>query len=241
MRSPRPGGGAYHQSYFRNVMTDFLRYRTTEDLPQTFPIFPLPRALLLPRGRLPLQIFEPRYLDMVDDALSSKRLIGMIQPCDVEGHSENPKLFTVGCIGRITAFKETKDQRYYITLTGVCRYRIEQELDCVTLYRQVSGNFLPYPEDLSPEKENENINRPQLISALKTYLAARQMNTDWASIENASNEGLVNSLSIIGDFDVGEKQMLLEAPTLPKRAEILTALIEFANAPSTGSADAPLQ
>lgn len=222
-------------------MMDLSRYRTTEDLPQTFPIFPLPRALLLPRGRLPLKIFEPRYLDMIDDALSTKRLIGMVQPSDMESNPKNPKIFPVGCIGRITALKETRDQHYYITLTGVCRYRIKEELDCVTLYRQVVGDFSPYPEDLTRENESDDINRPQLISALKTYLAARHMETDWASIENATNEGLVNSLSIIGDFDVAEKQMLLEAPTLTKRAEILTALIEFANAPSTGGMDAPLQ
>jgi len=215
-------------------------YRKTTDLPEVFPVFPLAGALLLPRGRLPLNVFEPRYLNMVDDALASRRLIGMIQPV-ASDDLENPGLFPVGCIGRITAFRETGDGRYLITLTGLCRFNVSEELPCTTPYRQVHGDFTPYTDDLLPAEPNDEIGRDRLLEALKAYLGRRRMDTDWDAIQKASNEGLVNSLSMIGEFNAEEKQLLLEAQTLAKRAEILTALIEFANAASRGAPDAPLQ
>ena len=211
-------------------MSETSHYRKPGDLPQTVPVFPLSGALLLPRGHLPLNIFEPRYLNMVDDALSTTRIIGMVQPMDQENRS-NPKIYPVGCAGRLTSFRETPDGRYLITLTGISRFRLERELDCTTPYRQVQVTFAPYANDFAPEDDGESIDRARLTAALKTYLQMRNMETDWEAIEGASNEGLVNSLSMIGDFDVEEKQMLLEAETLSKRATILTALIEFANAP----------
>ncbi len=222
-------------------MTEPYPYHQPSDLPQTFPVFPLTGALLLPRARLPLNIFEPRYLNMVDDALSSERLIGMVQPTDPEANPAAPPLYPVGCAGRITSFAETGDGRYLITLTGVCRYRINEELSSLTPYRQVNGNFTTYAEDLRPTSDDKSVDRKRLLKVLKVYLEVQNLETDWDSVEQAPGEALVNSLSMICPFGPQEKQALLEAQTLHDRSEVLTTLIEMANAPDAGSSDTPMQ
>ncbi len=205
-------------------------YHNIDDLPGRFPIFPLAGALLLPRGHLPLNIFEPRYLAMVDDALGAERLIGMIQPCDPGDRSERPALYTTGCVGRITSFTETDDGRYLITLTGVCRFHVHQELDCLTPYRQIAGNFEIFKGDINPIDAHLDVGRDHLLSVLKIYLTLRELETDWEAVKQAPGETLVNSLAAICPFDPQEKQALLEAPTLDERAEILITLLEMSNA-----------
>ncbi len=222
-------------------MSEPYPYRRPTDLPETFPVFPLTGALLLPRARLPLNIFEPRYLNMVDDALGSERLIGMVQSTDPEADLSAPPLYPIGCAGRITSFAETGDGRYLITLTGVCRYRIKQELSSTTPYRQIVADFTAYRDDLRPAKDDKSVDRRRLLRVLKIYLEIQNLETDWESVEQAPGEALVNSLSMICPFDPQEKQALLEAATLHDRSEILTALIEMANAPDVGGGERPLQ
>ncbi len=226
-------------------MTERPFYHHADDLPQIIPIFPLPGALLLPRGQLPLNIFEPRYLTMVDDALAGARLIGMVQPSPEPGDPAVPSLYPVGCAGRLTAFRETGDGRYLITLTGICRFRIERELDCLTPYRQICTDYTPFQNDLTPEARaqphSKNADRSHLLSVLKIYLSLRNLETDWNAIEHAPYETLVNSLAMICPFDPQEKQALLEAPTLAERADILTALIEMANVPNSGNDENSVQ
>ena len=223
-------------------MTEHYPYRTIDDLPLRFPIFPLPGAILLPRGRLPLNIFEPRYLTMVDDALRSDRVIGMVQP-QAAAHDEGSKssLYRIGCVGRITSFSETGDGRYLITLSGVCRFSIANELDCVTPYRQITSDFASFSTDLHAEENTDDVNREKLLAALKTYMHIHNMETDWESVQQAPPESLVNSLSMICPFEPTEKQALVEAATVSDRAEILTALIEMATAQNAGGSDPSLQ
>jgi Lon protease-like protein len=222
-------------------MTEPYPYHQPNDLPKTFPVFPLAGALLLPRARLPLNIFEPRYLNMVDDVLSSERLIGMIQPTDPEANPPAPPLYPVGCAGRITSFTETGDGRYLITLTGVCRYRIEKELSSLVPYRQVTADFAAYADDLRPTDDDKNVDRKRLLKMLKIYLETQNLETDWESVKQAPGEALINSLSMICPFGPQEKQALLEAPTLNDRVQILTALIEMANAPNAAGPERPMQ
>lgn len=205
------------------------RYESSADLPQVIPVFPLPGALLLPRGELPLQIFEPRYLAMVDAALGADRLIGMIQPsfsttqADLSG---NPELCKVGCVGRITALMETGDGRYHVTLTGVARFRLTEELDRKTAYRQCRVSFDDFATDFG-ESEGAEVDRAALLTALKAYLEANNLETDWESIRKASTEILVNALSMMSPYGPPEKQALLEAPDLKSRAETLIAITEM--------------
>ena len=211
-----------------------LRYGP-DDLPGTLPVFPLTGVLLLPRGRLPLNIFEPRYLAMIDDSLRSHRLIGMIQPLN-DDDSDPPALRAVGCAGRIISFNESEDGRYIITLGGITRFRVGSELSAATPYRQVQPQFDEFAADLTQLKLNhESIDRPRLLHALRRYLDANKLKADWAGIENAEIEGLVNSLCMISPFGPTEKQALLEAPTVRDRADALTALIEMALADHFGS------
>jgi len=203
-------------------------YRSAMDLPETVAVFPLPGALLLPRGELPLNIFEPRYIALIDHALAGERLIGMIQP-DYEATdlSEAPPLVSVGCLGRLTAFQETGDGRYLITLTGVARFRIVKEETVTTPFRQCHVNFEPFIEDLVPGSGEESVDRPALLRALEAYLAANKLEADWSGIRRASNEALVNALSMMSPYGTREKQALLEAPDLKSRADILVAVTEM--------------
>lgn len=207
----------------------FLKdYNKPADLPQKLPVFPLPGALLLPRADLPLNIFEPRYLEMVSDALSGERIIGIIQPRDDSDTAERPELMKVGCAGRITSYAETPDGRMLVTLTGVSRFSIKSELTVDTAYRQVVANFKPFAIDLVMDLGAAEVNRPALLTAFKDYLTANNMSADWSEINAASTEVLVNTLSLLAPYPASEKQALLEAPDLKTRADVLVALTEMA-------------
>ena len=207
----------------------FLKdYNKPADLPQKLPVFPLPGALLLPRADLPLNIFEPRYLEMISDALSGERMIGIIQPKDDSDTAERPELMKVGCAGRITSYAETPDGRMLVTLTGVSRFSIKSELAVDTAYRQVVANFKPFAIDLVMDLGAAEVNRPALLTAFKDYLTANNMSADWSEINAASTEVLVNTLSLLAPYPASEKQALLEAPDLKTRADVLVALTEMA-------------
>lgn len=207
----------------------FLKdYNRPADLPQKLPVFPLPGALLLPRADLPLNIFEPRYLEMVSDALSGERIIGIIQPRDDSDTAERPELMKVGCAGRITSYAETPDGRMLVTLTGVSRFSIKSELAVDTAYRQVVADFKPFAIDLVMDLGAAEVNRPALLTAFKDYLTANNMSADWSEINAASTEVLVNTLSLLAPYPASEKQALLEAPDLKTRADVLVALTEMA-------------
>lgn len=215
------------------------RYRSTADLPPVIPVFPLSGAVLLPRTRLPLNVFEPRYLAMVDAAMDQNRIIGMIQPNDpAEEKSRRPALAQVGCAGRITEYSETDDGRYLITLTGLCRFRVATEREVSTPFRQVAADYALFAGDLL-QTEDPPIARDRLLRALKPYLTERAMQTDWKSVEDAPPDTLVNALAMLCPFAPGEKQALLEAPGLKERAEVLIALLEMANASATPSGGTP--
>jgi len=202
-------------------------------LPDTIPIFPLTGVLLLPRGRLPLNIFEPRYLAMVQDALKDERLIGMVQPSEAQddnrgGGALNPPVYPVGCAGRITAFTETDDGRNLVTLTGVSRFRIRQELPLLSGYRRVSADWEPFAGDLAPAGE-PSFDRERLVRGLRGFFAQRQATADWDSIEKAPGEHLITSIAMLCPFPPTEKQALLEAADVEERAKLLTALVEMAS------------
>lgn len=198
------------------------------DLPDTIPVFPLPGALLLPRGRLPLHIFEPRYLAMIEDCLKTKhRLIGMIQPREVPGTGEK-RLNAIGCAGRLTGFSETEDGRYMITLAGMSRFRVREEVQGFTPYRRCSVDWAGFGRDLGPVEEDPGFDREHFLSLLGRYFAAQNLSTDWGSLKEAETELLINSLSMLCPFSTEDKQALLEAPSLTTRRETLVTLIEFA-------------
>lgn len=199
-------------------------YVKATELPQVIPVFPLPGAILLPRGQLPLNIFEPRYLNMIDDAMAGDRMIGMIQA--IGGPRRLPSLAAVGCAGRITSFAETSDGRYLITLTGICRFRVTNEMPSQTPYRQVRATFASFEPDLTAPKADD-FDRETFLGALKAYLERRQLEIDWDTAEAAPQEALCNSLSMALPFEPAEKQALLEATTLPERCVVLTALMRI--------------
>jgi len=200
--------------------------QTLADLPQTIPIFPLPGALLLPRARLPLHIFEPRYLAMLDDVLKTReRLIGMIQPRPIPG---GEALSAIGCAGRLTAFQETEDGRYMITLTGVSRFRLVTELGGFTPYRRAEVAWDSFARDLGPAEDDPGFDRAGFLALLSRYFAAEGLSTDWDNLKDAGDEMLVNALSILCPFAPEDKQALLEAPTLVTRRETLVTLMEYA-------------
>lgn len=200
---------------------------TFDRLPRTLPIFPLPGVMLLPRARLPLNIFEPRYLAMVEDALKGDRNIGMIQPLDPASRAKAPPVYETGCAGRITSFSETDDGRYLITLTGVCRFHVLSELETVGGYRRVHPGWERFAGDLV-EDPGGGIDRDRLLAGLKCYFRAQGISANWEHIVGTPDERLVNSLAMICPFAASEKQALLEAPDLTERATLLIALIEMA-------------
>jgi Lon protease-like protein len=213
-------------------------YRGPGDLPETIPVFPLAGALLLPRGQMPLNIFEPRYLAMIDDALrSGHRLIGMIQPDTAHpGSEQKPNLYKIGCAGRVTQFAETGDGRYVIQITGVSRFRIAQEMVVATPYRQCRVSYEPFADDFVPRKGEDEVDREAVLEALEAFLTANNLKADWEGVENAPNEALVNALAMMSPYGPAEKQALLEAPDLKRRAEILIAVtqIELAKGKTEG-------
>lgn len=196
------------------------------DLPGTIPVFPLPGALLLPRARLPLHIFEPRYLTMLDDTLKTEhRLIGMIQPM---GEMGADRLQKIGCAGRVTAFSETEDGRYMITLGGLSRFRVVQEVDGFTPYRRCEVSWDGFARDLGPAEKDKAFDRDAFLGALGRFFDEKELKTDWGSLSEAEDELLINSLSMLCPFEPEDKQALLEAPSLETRRETLVTLIEFA-------------
>lgn len=212
-------------------------YVRAADLPQVIPVFPLPGAILLPRGQLPLNIFEPRYLNMIDDAMAGDRMIGMIQP--QLGPARLPDLSSIGCAGRITSFAETSDGRYLITLTGCSRFRLASEIPGRAPYRQIRADFVPFEADLTtPPVDDVGLDRDGLLDALRAYLEARGLDIDWDTAETAPPEALVNSLSMALPFDPPEKQALLEAASLTDRSTVLTALLTI-DAASDGDGETP--
>lgn len=195
------------------------------DLPETLPIFPLPGALLLPRARLPLHIFEPRYLAMLDDTLKTQtRLIGMIQP--MEG--KDAGLYRIGCAGRVTAFSETEDGRYMVTLSGISRFRVTAEVDGFTPYRRCGVSWSGFERDMGPVEKDSGFDRKSFLDALGRFFEDQGLRTDWESLKEAEDELLINSLSMLCPFETEDKQALLEALSLPTRRETLVTLIEFA-------------
>ncbi|HMN85683.1 MAG TPA: LON peptidase substrate-binding domain-containing protein [Bauldia sp.] len=214
-------------------------YRSPDDLPEVLPVFPLPAALLLPRADMPLNIFEPRYLAMVDAALAGPRLIGMIQPDEARGPcARGPSLCGVGCAGRITSFAETGDGRYMITLSGVARFRIVEEMPVATLFRQCRVTAAPFAGDFAARCDETAVDRGAVLKTFRAYLDAHNLEADWESVGRATNETLVNTLAMMAPFGASEKQALLEAPDLRTRAETLVTLTEMALA---GAASGPLQ
>ncbi len=218
------------------------RPASISDLPETIPLFPLPGALLLPRARLPLNLFEPRYLAMLDDALKSEhRLVGMIQPLDdVTGTGTNP-LHQIGCVGRIISFSETDDGRYLITLGGICRFRFVSKVDGFTPYIRAAVDWEDFKADLGPSSADEGFDRPAFLKTLSRYFDAVDLSSDWESLKEADEELLVNSLSMLCPFEREEKQALLESPTLADRRRTLTALMEFVVASGPDGDEGSLQ
>jgi len=217
-------------------------YRGPIGLPEVIPVFPLPGALLLPRGQMPLNIFEPRYLAMIDDALrDGHRLIGMIQPDVAQTGLTKPALFKIGCVGRITQLAESGDGRYLIELTGVARFRVEQELKVATPYRQCRVSYAPFADDFIARKGEEAVDRKALLAALREFLKVNKLKADWEGIEKAPNEALVNALSMMSPYGPAEKQALLEAPDLKSRAEVLIAITEIELAKKNTEGEPQLQ
>ncbi len=207
-----------------------------EQLPETLPIFPLSGALLLPGGKLPLNIFEPRYLAMVFDALAGSRLIGMVQPMQPGGFAGDglptangrPQVHKIGCAGRIVSFTETEDGRLLLALSGVCRFDIARELDAAQGgYRRVSALFSPYRRDLDHADEPIELDRERLMAALAAFFRGRKLSTDWEAVKQAADHNLVTSLSMVLPFGPAEKQALLEAADSTARAKLLVAFLEM--------------
>ncbi|WP_097082916.1 LON peptidase substrate-binding domain-containing protein [Rhodobacter sp. JA431] len=196
------------------------------DLPDQIPLFPLPGALLLPRGRLPLHIFEPRYLQMVEDCLKTpQRLIGMIQPC--KGRDGEERLSVIGCAGRLTGFSETEDGRYMITLSGVSRFRLGKEIEGFTPYRRAEVSWAHFERDLGMTEHDPEFDRETFLETLARYFHAQGLDTDWEALKDAEDELLINSLSMLLPLEPEDKQALLEAPSLTTRRETLITLLEF--------------
>jgi len=208
-----------------------------EQLPETLPIFPLSGVLLLPGGKLPLNVFEPRYLAMVFDALAGPRLIGMVQPVQPGGYAGDglptddgkPKVHKVGCAGRIVRFNETEDGRLLLALSGVCRFEVGRELEPAQAgYRRVSSIFSPYRADLDGGDEAVELDRERLMAALATFFRGKNLSTDWDAVKQAADGNLVTSLSMVLPFGPVEKQALLETADTTARAKLLVAFLEMA-------------
>jgi Lon protease-like protein len=214
-------------------------YEGPADLPAEIPVFPLEGALLLPRGQLPLNIFEPRYIAMIDDAIRSDRIIGMIQP-KANARAAAPPLFDVGCAGRITALSETGDGRYLITLSGIARFRVIGEVPGTRTYRICRVAAESFAQDFIERAGEDAVDRGALLRALRDFLDANQLEADWKSVGEATTEALVNSLSMMSPYGPAEKQALLEAPDLKTRAETLVAITEISLARSRDGG-APIQ
>lgn len=217
-------------------------YSTAEDIPAVIPVFPLSGALLLPGVHMPLNIFEPRYVKMIDDAFSGSRLIGMIQPSfePENEHRAVPHLCDYGCIGRLVTYQESGDGRYLITLAGVARFKIIEELGSTTPYRQCRVSVMPFIDDLKWDKTAPGVDREALLVAFRDFLKANDLEADWESINATPTASLVNSLCVMSPYGPAEKQALLEAPDFKTRADTLIAITEVTLARESGE-DRPLQ
>ncbi|WP_420391406.1 LON peptidase substrate-binding domain-containing protein [Acuticoccus sp.] len=214
-----------------------VTYETVADVPSVVPVFPLSGALLLPRAHLPLNIFEPRYVTMIDDVMAGERVIGMVQPRfdgDGEADDEVPELCAVGALGRVVSYQESGDGRYLIQLGGVCRFRILEELRSGTPYRRCRIDAQPFAGDLASSRSDGAVDRDALIRAFQSYLDANDLEADWKSVRSASNEALVNTLAMMSPYGPAEKQALLEAPDLASRAATLVAITEMEVARQSG-------
>ena len=214
-----------------------VTYQNPADLPTDIPVFPLAGAILLPRATMPLNIFEPRYLAMVDTAMRGDRMIGIIQPAGDAGETGSPKaadaeLKRIGCAGRITAYQELDDGRLLIVLAGVARFACRAETTGNTPFRRFNVDYLAFAHDLTPGSGEDEVDRDSLLTVLRKFLAGRQATADWKQIATTGSEQLVNWLSIVSPFGATEKQALLEAPTLKVRADTLVALAEMEMAAS---------
>ncbi len=211
-------------------------YNGPDDMPPVLALFPLKGVLLLPRGHLPLNIFEPRYLAMVDDAMREHRLVGIIQPeTKAKGSRSGKGLMQVGCAGRITQLSETGDGRYMLTLTGISRFRLLQEMTVTTPYRQARIDFSPFKDDFEEIESDTGIDRAGIMRALRSFADANSLEIDWEGIDEAPDEALVNALAMMSPFGPKEKQALLEAESLKMRADVLIAITEMDLARTSGS------
>jgi Lon protease-like protein len=222
------------------------RYRTISDLPQRIPVFPLRGCILLPRTSLPLNIFEPRYLAMLDDVIRGDRLIGIIQPVGDGGDTGSPQdrtapLHSVGCAGRLVAFQELDDGRLVISLTGIARFELNGEAEVAKPYRMFGVDYRRFAADLDRKGEEDTVDRTRLLDALRRYLGARNLEADWDAIARSSTEQLINCLSVASPFGCEEKQALLEAKDLKTRAETLVTLAEMEIAAGDGRSGTTLQ
>jgi Lon protease-like protein len=213
----------------------YREYRRPSDMPDVLPLFPLDGALLLPRRPIQLTLFEPRYLEMLDDALAGERLIGVIQPLasDDDADAKSAELFPVGCAGRIVQYAEIGDQRCFLTLMGVARFRVASERTVKTDYRSIVPDYSDFTDDFTEGVGQAAVDRKALVDALRAFAEANEVGVDWDDIEKASNETLVNALSMMSPYGAREKQALLEARDLKSRAEILVAIsqVELARNP----------
>ena len=216
------------------------KYHTLADLPTTLPLFPLSGALLLPRTDLPLNIFEPRYVEMLETAMEGNRLVGLIQPEPQQGQ-DIPKLMRTGCAGRITSYSETVDGRLIITLTGVCRFVLMSEAEVNTPYRQGVVDYTPYEIDLVSGAGVASVDRAQVLDAFRQFLDSNNMTTNWDDVNSVNTEVLVNTLSLLAPYTPRDKQALLEAPDLKTRSEVLIALTELALKKSLGGNSTRMQ
>lgn len=217
-------------------------YAGPDDLPEIIPVFPLAGALLLPRGQVPLNVFEPRYLRMIDAALAGQRVIGMVQPEGEPAPDETrPRLYRVGCVGRVVRFAETGDGRYLVSLAGIARYQILDELRVSTDFRQCRVDYRPFAADFRPRQGEGEVDRDGVLAALRKFVEATKLKIDWKSIDEAPNEALVNALSMMAPVGAREKQALLEAPDLKSRAETLIAITEMELAKSQAGPQNTLQ
>jgi uncharacterized protein len=221
------------------------RYRGPANLPQRIPVFPLRRAIVLPRTILPLNIFEPRYVRMVEDAMSTSRVLGMVQPEGSDDEESPPgvavPLRRVGCAGRITTYQELSDGRLQVTLTGIARFTLVEEVALDKPYRVFTVSYEPFLGDFAVGKGEDAVDRDELLAALKTYVKAHDLDADWEAIGDSSNEELVNTLAVASPYGPEEKQALLEAPNLKGRADMLIALAEMELAGRAGGSGSMLQ
>ena len=221
------------------------RYRGVSDLPAQVPVFPLRGAILLPRARMPLVVFEPRYLEMIDDVLAGSRVLAIVQPADAEG-GESPAgksapLRKVGCLGRLSAYQEADDGRLMITVSGIARCALAEEIKTDKPYRLWRADCTAFAADLDAGAGEDEVDRQALLSTFKSYLDAHNLKADWSTISQSSNEALVNALSIMSPYGPEEKQALLEAPDLKKRAEVLVALAQMELAAGSDGSSSTLQ